>query len=76
MTSTNTKTGEAGRLEELSAGALGNASAHLNLQAYDRRRQLELPLIDEPRTASQPEIGAPVGRNPRRRTVTRLGTAA
>jgi pseudaminic acid biosynthesis-associated methylase len=63
MTSTNTKTGEAGRLEELWAGEFGNEYVDRNIAAYDRRGEFWLPLLDELQPASVLEVGCNVGGN-------------
>ncbi|MDQ1386313.1 MAG: hypothetical protein QOG65_3692 [Actinomycetota bacterium] len=63
MTSTNTKSTEAGRLEELWSGEFGNEYVDRNLDAYDRRGEFWLPLLDELQPQSVLEIGCNVGGN-------------
>ena len=63
MTSTNTKTSEAARLEELWSGEFGNEYVDRNLEAYDRRGEFWLPLLDELQPESVLEIGCNVGGN-------------
>jgi len=63
MTSTNTKSSEAGRLEELWAGEFGNEYVDRNLAAYDRRGEFWLPVLDELQPESVLEVGCNVGGN-------------
>ncbi|MCU1464481.1 MAG: pseudaminic acid biosynthesis-associated methylase [Actinomycetia bacterium] len=63
MTSTNTKSSEAGRLEELWSGEFGNEYVDRNLDAYDRRGEFWLPLLDELQPESVLEVGCNVGGN-------------
>ena len=63
MTSTNTKTSEAGRLEALWAGDFGDEYVDRNLSAYDRRGEFWLPLLDELQPQSVLEVGCNVGGN-------------
>jgi pseudaminic acid biosynthesis-associated methylase len=63
MTSTNTKTSEANRLEALWAGEFGNEYVDRNLAAYDRRGDFWLPLLDELAPQSVLEVGCNVGGN-------------
>ena len=64
MTSTKTtQRGEAARLEELWAGEFGNEYIERNLEAYDRRGEFWLPLLDELRPQSVLEVGCNVGGN-------------
>jgi pseudaminic acid biosynthesis-associated methylase len=63
MTSTNTKITEAGRLEELWSGEFGNEYVDRNLDAYDRRGEFWLPLLDELQPQSVLEVGCNVGGN-------------
>jgi len=63
MTSTNTNTGEAQRLERLWAGDFGNEYVDRNIDAYGRRGEFWLPLMDELKPESVLEIGSNVGGN-------------
>jgi pseudaminic acid biosynthesis-associated methylase len=63
MTSTRTNTSEAGRLEELWAGDFGNEYVDRNLEAYDRRGEFWLPLLDDLQPKSVLEVGCNVGGN-------------
>jgi pseudaminic acid biosynthesis-associated methylase len=63
MTSTNTKASEAQRLESLWAGEFGNEYVERNLEAYSRRGEFWLPLMDELQPESVLELGCNVGGN-------------
>ena len=68
MASTNTGRTQAGkneaqRLEQLWAGEFGNEYVDRNIDAYDRRGEFWLPLMDELQPESVLEIGCNVGGN-------------
>jgi pseudaminic acid biosynthesis-associated methylase len=62
-TTTNTGVTEAQRLEQLWSGEFGNEYVDRNLDAYGRRGEFWLPLLDELAPQSVLEVGCNVGGN-------------
>src|SRR5437763_17222445 len=63
MAQTNTDRNEAKRLEQLWAGEFGDEYVDRNIDAYARRGEFWLPLMDELQPQSVLEVGCNVGGN-------------